>query len=156
MTQPLPESPDRLKGSLETLFRLMGPRAAYTIQWRGKVLLAVPPTPSPAFVAAAYLGPASYSTPGYVNVQLVDAEALEVLGPSFSSSPIPLWGDASGFVSVPTVGSWVRVGFANASPAYPYIAGTDPMTFPTVSAGVILRAYGAVLTGVAAGLGVVG
>ena len=97
-------SNDRLKASLESLFQLMLPRLAYTMQWEGRVLLAVPPTPTPAFVAALYQGPATYTTPGYVNVQLTDPDALVVFGPAFSSIPIVLWGDASGFVCVPTIG----------------------------------------------------
>jgi hypothetical protein len=143
MTQPVPESPDRLKAAIETLFAQMLPRLPYCIQWEGIVLLAVPPTPTAAFVSALYQGPATYTTPGFVNVQLVDSAALEIFGPSFSTIPIPLWGDASGFVSVPTVGSLVRVGFVNGSPSKPYIAGTDPMIFPTLSAGVALRAMAA-------------
>jgi hypothetical protein len=157
VTQPVPESTDRLKASLETLFRIMGPRVAYTLQWEGVVLLATPPTPSPAFVSAVYQGPATFTKPAMVNVQLTDAEAVEVFGASFASIPIPIWGDASGFLCVPTIGSLVRVGFVNANPAKPYIAGTDPMIAPTVSAGVILRAQTlALIPTLAAALGVVG
>ena len=136
-------SNDRLKSSLESLFALMLPRLAYYVQWEGRVLLAVPPTPTPAFVAALYQGPATYTTPGYVNVQLVDPDALAIFGPAFSTIPIALWGDASGFVCVPTVGSLVRVGFVNGSGVRPFIAGTDPTIFPTVSAGAVLRAMAA-------------
>ena len=139
----------------------MLPRLAYYIQWEGRVLLAVPPTPSAAFASALFQGPATYTTPGFVNVQLTDPDALEIFGPAFSSIPIALWGDASGFVCVPTVGSLVRIGFVNGSAVRPYIAGTDPMIFPAVSAGVVLRAMAA--TGLptpdpalAAALGVVG
>jgi hypothetical protein len=161
VTQPVPESTDRLKSSLETLFRLMGPRAAYTIQWEGVVLLATPATPSPAFVSALYQGPATFTTPATVNVQLTDPDAVGVFGLGFSAIPIPIWADAGGWVSVPTIGSLVRVGFVNADPSKPYIAGFDPMVLPTLSAGVALRAMAA--TGlptpdpaVAAALGLVG
>lgn len=140
MTQPIPPSVDRAKASIETMFRLMLPRLAYTIQWTGIVLLATPATPSPAFVSALYQGPAVFLTPATVNVQFTDPDAISVFGLSFSTIPIPIWGDASGFVCVPTVGSLVRVAFANADPSKPYIAGTDPVVMPTVSAGVVLRA----------------
>lgn len=152
-----PESTDRLKAALESILGLLMPRLAYSLQWEGVVLLAVPPTPSAAFVSGLYQGPATYTTPGFVNVQLVDADALSMFGPSFSAIPIPLWGDASGFVCVPTVGSLVRVGFVNGSPTKPFIAGTDPTIFPTVSAGVILRATTlALIPALPAALGVVG
>jgi len=142
VVQPEPPSPDRLKGSLETLFRLMGPRAPYTIQWEGIVLLAIPPVavtqPVPPAVVA--VGPMVFATPGMVNVQLTDPESIAIFGPAFSSIPIPIWADASGIVSLPTVGSLVRVGFVNASPSKPYIAGLDPMVLPTVSLAMVLRA----------------
>ena len=140
MTQPIPPSLDRAKASLETLFRLMLPRLAYMVQWEGVVLLATPPVPSPAFASALFQGPAVFLVPAMVNVQLTDPDALSVFGPTFNTIPISIWGDASGFVCVPTVGSLVRVGFANADPSKPYIAGTDPTVLPTVSAGVVLRA----------------
>ena len=137
---PEPESADRLKAALESLFALMLPRLAYMMQWEGRVILAAPPAPTPAFISALFQGPATYVTPGFVNVQLTDPDALAIFGPKFSTIPIALWGDASGFVCVPTVGSLVRVGFVNGSPVRPFIAGTDPTVFPTLSAGVILRA----------------
>lgn len=150
-------SPDPLKASLESLFALMLPRLAYSLQWEGRVLLAIPATPSPAFASALFQGPATFTTPATVNVQLTDPEALAVFGEGFSSIPIPLWADASGFISVPTVGSLVRVGFVNGSPVKPYIAGIDPMILPTVSAGVILRATTlALIPALPAALGVVG
>ena len=160
MTEP--ESLDRLKAALESIFALMLPRLSYFCQWEGRVLLAVPPTPSTAFASALFQGPATYTTPGYVNVQLTDPDALAIFGPAFSSIPIVLWGDASGFVCVPTVGSLVRVGFVNGSPVRPFIAGTDPTIFPTISAGVVLRAMAGVSglptpdPTIAAALGVVG
>lgn len=146
MTQPEPVSPDRLKGSLETLFQLMGPRAAYALQWEGVVLLAIPPTPVYTPVSPPPPGPLTFVTPATVNVQLTDPEALEVFGTDFSTIPIPLWSSPGGFVSVPTIGSLVRVGFVNGSPSKPYIAGLDPMVLPTLSAGVVLRAFALALS----------
>lgn len=132
-----PESSDRLKAALEGLFALMLPKLAYWVQWEGVVLMATPgvPATSPAQPA----GPMVLTKPATVNVRLTDADALGQFGQQFQNIAIPIWADAGGLISVPTIGSLVRVGFVNGSASKPYIAGLDPMTMPTVSAGVVLR-----------------
>ena len=139
---------DRLKDALEALFQLMLPRLAYAMQWEGRVLLATPASPPNIPVPPAPPIPSVFATPATVNVQLTDPDALAIFGPSFSAIPIPLWADAGGLVTVPTVGSLVRVGFVNGSPQRPYIAGFDPQ----VMAGIGGLAYGLRLFGVALAL----
>lgn len=134
---------DRLKVSIETLFRLMLPRLAYLAQWEARVILVTPGQPP-------NLGnpplPTQYLIPTTVNCSMVDADAVALFGPAFVNAPIPLWADAGGFVSIPEVGSLVRVGFVNGSPQRPYVAGLDPTTFPASSAALALRAFATILS----------
>jgi hypothetical protein len=130
---------DRLKDALDSLFRLMLPRLACYCMWEGRVVLSTPAVPSQAFMTAGYEGPASYDRAATVNVAFTDPDALAVFGPEFSNAPIPIYPGVDGFVSSPTIGSLVLVGFINGSPQRPYVAAVDPTFGPSAGVGAILR-----------------
>lgn len=140
MTAPM--GADRLRVSIETLFRLMLPKLAYLAQWEARVVLVTPgQPPNPGTLPI----PTQFITPTTVNCAFVDADAIALFGPAFVNTPIPLWPGASGTISVPAPGSLVRVGFVNGSPQRPFVAGTDPMHFPAASVPLALRQFAAIL-----------
>jgi hypothetical protein len=62
----------------------------------------------------------------------IDAVPVSSDCPFGPQAGITLWPGPSGSVAVPVVGSIVRLGFADASPAKPMIVGLDPANPPTM------------------------
>jgi len=125
MTQPV----DRLQGSLEDIVSALVPRMskafAFYAFWEMTVLSALPPAP-PSIPGV----PSIFLTPATVTCVPTDPKIAALLPPQVT---IPLRPSASGVLSLPTVGSKCLVGFANASPASPFIAFLDPTATPTLS-----------------------
>ena len=131
----LPTIPDdRLRAAFEAAVASILPQLkaelAFYAQWECRVLTVTPATP-PATVA-----PYAFVSPASVSAVPTNAQGTAILGPVVN---IPLAPGPDGAVSVPSVGSVVRVAFANADPGKPYIASLDPVVGPTVSLAYALR-----------------
>jgi hypothetical protein len=112
VTQPVP---DRLTGSMRRINRALNPRDVYAVTWEYQVILAKP-------------GP-----PVTIDCEAIDTETTAVL--PLQIVGLVLWPGPSGFVAVPAPGTIVRIGFVNADPGKPFVAGLDPNGTPTIVYG---------------------
>lgn len=131
MTQPV----DRLSASLQAILQALLPSLYCYVQWEMRVQTATPPSPPGAPGA-----PAVFTTPAMVTCVPLDPKVVALLPTSVN---IAMWPGPSGALSVPAVGSLVRVGFVNADPSKPYIAGLDPNVMPAVSLVGALKTFSA-------------
>lgn len=139
MTQPV----DRLTASMQAILSALLPSLYCYVQWEMNVVSASPPSP-PGLPGT----PSVFTTPAMVTCTPIDAKVAALLPQSVN---IPMWPGPSGAVSLPTVGSIVRVGFINADPSKPAIMGTDPQTMPTVSLVGALKVFASTATDPGAG-----
>jgi hypothetical protein len=92
---------DRLRVAVEAIIEALFPQR-YALKWRYVVVSATPPV-----------------APGIPPT--ISARAVNPIMPDLAS--IDLWADASGSVSVPSVGTTVVVGFLEANGTLPYVDG---------------------------------
>ena len=129
MTQPV----DRLSASLQAILQALLPSLYCYVQWEMRVASASPPSP-PSLPGA----PSVFTTPAMVTCVPLDPKVVALLPPAVN---IAMWPGPSGALSLPAPGSLVRVGFINADPSKPYIAGLDPQVMPTVSVVGALKTF---------------
>lgn len=117
-------SGDRMVTAIQGILDALLPTLAYYATYEYRVLaalpVAVPPTPVLAGQSVT------------IDCVAIDPPVLATFPRELSN--LTLWPGPSGLVAIPAVGSLVRVGFVNGSPARPFVAGLDPAGINTGSA----------------------
>jgi hypothetical protein len=114
---------DRLAKALASILAALLPTIAYYAIYEYRVLVAKPLAPPPT--------PVLSGRSVTVDCVAIDPPVLATFPRELSG--LVIWPGPSGLVAIPAVGSLVRVGFVNGSPARPYIQGLDPAGIPTGS-----------------------
>lgn len=125
-------SADRMTVAIQGILDALLPTLAYYATYEYRVLAALPLVPPPAPLVAG--------TPVTIDCVAIDPPVLATFPRELAK--MPLWPGPSGLVAIPAVGSLVRVGFVNGSPARPFVAGLDPAGINTGSA---LHSFAALL-----------